>query len=352
MVPPAVRGFPILEAAASLGLEVNGTRARCFNTAAHKGADAHPSLVFLTDVNRFKCYACGIKGDVIDLVRAVRQSGFRDAVRWLEDLAGPEFRADPPPAAVQRSSSTPDAQACEVYLAMYEASYEIDAEMVAGRYLIGRGLDLQLANQHGAVQYDQAQELWDELLGKFGQDRLRAAGLVSRSGQFLFARHRLLLFYFDVEDPPLYVQARDIAGEAGVKELSLAGLHSPVPYNVKLLRQRPAEVCICEGCIDTLSAIQLGYPAVGVPGVTGFRREWFELFRGVRHVHILFDNDEAGQRQAAELRAQFRMRGVRTDVYRPRELKDINDLLTGGQKMPPAVTPATPYPVPFPAVPG
>ena len=33
---------------------------------------------------------------------------------------------------------------------------------------------------------------------------------------------------------------------------------------------------ICEGCIDTLSALQLGLPAVGVPGVTGFQRGWFD----------------------------------------------------------------------------
>lgn len=149
---------------------------------------------------------------------------------------------------------------------------------------------------------------------------------MSRSDRFLFAGRRLLFYYFD-RNRPVYLQARDISGRAQCKELSPAGLHSPVPYNANLLRTNPDKVYICEGCIDTLSALQLGYLAVGVPGVTGFRDEWFDRFRSVGQVYILFDNDEAGQRHAVELRAQFRMRGLKADVYHPCGVKDMNDLL-------------------------
>jgi DNA primase len=100
-----------------------------------------------------------------------------------------------------------------------------------------------------------------------------------------------------------------------------------VPYNVDALRQGHDRVLVCEGCIDTLSAEQLGHPAVGIPGATGFRDEWFPLFDAVRRVTILFDDDSAGRRQAAELRAQFRLRGIRADAQYPRQGKDVNDLL-------------------------
>ena len=100
-----------------------------------------------------------------------------------------------------------------------------------------------------------------------------------------------------------------------------------MPYNVDVLRQGHDRVLVCEGCIDTLSAVQLGYPAVGVPGVTGFRDEWFPLFRAVRRVTILFDDDPAGRRQAAELRPGSGCAGIRADAQFPRQGKDVNDLL-------------------------
>jgi hypothetical protein len=85
---------------------------------------------------------------------------------------------------------------------------------------------------------------------RYGEDRLRAAGLMTRSHKFLFARHTLLFFYFD-QGKPQFVQARDISGESRAEELSLAGLHSPVPFNADLLREPRDRVFICEGCLDT-----------------------------------------------------------------------------------------------------
>jgi DNA primase len=312
-----------------LGIHVEGRAASCFNGKAHHGGhDEHPSLVFYPDSNRFVCFACGVRGDLIDLVRAVRGVTFTQAVRWIESQTGGEFPAGdrPPDARPITQPRVPDAKDIEIYSVLYELTYEIGPAMPAGQYLVGRGLDPDLANRHHATQMGDSDRLWEDLLRRFGRPRLAAAGLVSRSGRFLFSQHQLLFFYFD-DGVPLFVQARDITGRSRCKELSLAGLHSPVPYNVDLLRQRPDQIHLCEGCIDTLSALQLGYPAVGVPGVRGFRTEWFAHFKGVGHVVLLFDNDEAGLAQAAELRAQFRIRGIKADASHPSKVKDMNDLL-------------------------
>ena len=227
----------------------------------------------------------------------------------------------------------PDDRIVEVYSVLYESCFEIGPKMPAGKYLRKRGIELDLANDFGAVQMGAVGELWGRLTSRFGEERLKDAGLLSASRYFLFARHPLLFFFFD-GGQPVYVQARDVFGEAQCKELSPAGLRSPAPFNADLLAGGPERVCVCEGCIDTLSAIQLGYPAVGVPGVTGFRTEWFDRFLGVKHVSILFDNDEAGHRHAAELRSQFRMRGMKADVYHPQgaDVKDMNDLLKQKRK--------------------
>jgi DNA primase len=324
----AVHGVPISDVAAALGLEVVNRGARCFNKAAHKSNDAHPSLVFQPNVNRFKCYACGVRGDAIDLVRAVRQLGFREALRWLaQHFPG---AVDSPVAVPPRShvvaSKTPDQRAMRVYVEIHRNCYELASCLRAAAYLGGRGIDFETANLTGAVQIGDPREVWDILNRRFSPEDLRAAGVVSEFGEFIFFRHRLVFTYID-EGQFVYLQARDIDGQSDRKELCLSGLCSPVPFNADLLRQDPDEVFICEGCIDTLSALQLGYPAVGVPGVTGFRPEWFSRFRGVRRVILAFDNDSAGHRHAAELRSQFRMRGITAAAICPRDVKDVNDLL-------------------------
>jgi DNA primase len=324
----ASQAVPILSVAESLGLEMVGSRTNCFNRDHHAGGeDEHPSLTFFADSNRFKCFVCGIKGDSIDLVRAVRGVGFQEAADWILALAANSSTSARPTARLAGSTGrVPDLAAIKVFTAMYELSTEVSSKTLGGKYLKRRNLDLKLAAQHGVTEIIDSDDLLTLLSVNLSEENLRAAGLMTQHGRFLFGDHKLLLFYFD-GDRPVYVQARDLTGEAHCKELSLAGLRSPVPYNVDALANSPETVMVCEGAIDTLSAVQLGYAAVGVPGVTGFRDEWFPLFRGIRRVTIVFDNDEAGRRQGVELRAQFRRRRICADVVFPSCGKDVNDLL-------------------------
>ena len=39
----------------------------------------------------------------------------------------------------------------------------------------------------------------------------------------------------------------------------------PIPYNARLLDGEPGQIYLCEGVIDTLTLLEQGFPAVGVP---------------------------------------------------------------------------------------
>ena len=62
-------------------------------------------------------------------------------------------------------------------------------------------------------------------------------------------------------------------------------------YNQEAI-QSSSHLYLCEGEIDTLTMLQRGYPAIGIPGVSSFREEWFQLFTG-KHVILCLDNDTA-----------------------------------------------------------
>jgi DNA primase len=333
---PASRAVPILEVAAALGLDITGRTVRCPNGSAHKnGEDRHPSMCLYPDTGRFKCFACDVHGDAIDLVRLVKPDfSFKQAVAWLQDLAKGRqsstlspYRTPPLCPALGRSTAPVSAGAVlEVLSALMELAAPPRLNTPAGVYLHGRGIDPRLAADHGARELVDASQVCQVLAKKFSADALADSGLFSRHNHFLLARHPLLFFYLD-EGRPVFVQGRAIEESITPKEMRPIRLRCPVPYNRDLLREPANNVYVCEGCIDTLSAIQFGWPAVGVPGVQAFDPAWFSLFRGSDLITICFDNDNAGRTGALELRSQFRRRGFRANIQHPKLGKDINDCL-------------------------
>ena len=73
-----IRATPIEDVAKKLGIEVGRHKALC---PFHE--DRHPSLHFKN--NRFKCFACGEIGDVIDLVQRYLNVGFKVALEWMDN---------------------------------------------------------------------------------------------------------------------------------------------------------------------------------------------------------------------------------------------------------------------------
>ena len=57
-------------------------------------------------------------------------------------------------------------------------------------------------------------------------------------------------------------------------------------------------VWICEGEFDSLVLTQMGFPAVGIPGASGFKPDWKFLFSNAEQVSLVFDGDEAGSKGA------------------------------------------------------
>ncbi len=333
----AAQRIPILELAAKLGLSIKGRTASCYNLSAHKnGSDNNPSLTFYPATDSYYCFSCRVSGDAIDLVRKMKGFSFKQAVNFLMTMAS----SSPRPTASSQSYSEvslPSPRSKEVYRCLFEHSTSPSVTSPGGQYLTGRKISLDVAHNCHVREMQSPSAAWQQLEMQFTATELQAAGLKSSKGNFLFYYHQLLFFYMQ-DGRPQYVIARDIRKAQSLlkgddkkqhtpKELALMSVKPPVPYMVELLDGSPEKVMLCEGHIDTLSAIQLGNKAIGVAGATAFRREWINLFRKGTNVTIAFDNDEAGRRNAAELQAQFRMQGIKANAMIPAQVNDINEIL-------------------------
>ena len=282
-------------------------------------------------------------GGAIDFVKTYRDTDFLKAKRWLVDntvvratasLRGangprvaPQARTSPL-AADQVIETPPD---YEVYEALLQSA---PLQSSGLKYLLERGLSAETVSAFRIGQVSDSRAVLDVLVRAFGYQRINAAGLLTKTST---NRNRLLLFPEDslvfpfLEDSQVaYMQARVISRLTGRGKWRNLNDRRPRVYNADtLLVKQHSPLAICEGVIDTLSAIELGYSAIGLLGVRAqLDEEQRDRLRG-NQVVVLLDWDLPGETRAAELRKELRRFGIAsTRKTRPSpESKDVNDYL-------------------------
>jgi DNA primase len=370
---------PILDVLAELGVQVQNGRFRCPKPQNHTNGDRTPSVSVWPDRGQFKCWVCpDVKGDVIDLIRLVRGASFREALDFLGRRSGTPLsapaagtrisarnpaapnRVAPRPVAPNPASGSAPASAAEPSLlelspeapaapaGTHRKSREYSDEDMALRQRVLQALLEACPPVGGKVaQYLQKRRVfkrtWDrqrlrmiedyaglsrKLEAEFGLADLERTGIFNPAGHLRYYRHKLLFPYFDREGKAVYLQARAIEAEAKPKELSLAG-PIPIPYNIRILDGEPGQIYLCEGVIDTLTLIEQGFPAVGIPGASNFKPAWAELFRN-KTVHVAFDPDAPGESGAAKAIDLLQAHGIEARRLAPPAGMDLNDWFRKG----------------------
>jgi DNA primase len=310
--------------------------------------DHNPSFGLRND--HYCCFACGAKGDCFDLVMRLTGCSFMEAVKFLCDAVGLEFpfdsprrrRAQAPPArppeqalkkAPARSAEpTPGGERASEVLTWFARSVAIGPgapdSHPALQYLRRRGISPTTARGAGLGHVGDYRRVHGALRDRFPLQELQDAGLFNAAGNLRLYRHRLVMpFAFNGRVYGLQARNVDWRGKDrdGPKELLLG---SPrVPFGCDVLADGVGRVFLTEGVIDCLSLLELGLPAVGVPGAMGFRPGWVPLFGDVPEVVVAFDNDGAGRRGTRKVVDAFAAAGRRDVrvVAWPEGVKDVND---------------------------
>jgi DNA primase len=309
--------------------------------------DHNPSMSVWAD--GFKCWACGAKGDVLALYRGVRGVGFRDALEYLAARCGVTLpprrggrgRRGPRPAA-QPARAVPARQQAAGPAIDPERRSSIYTALVTGArlrpddphhgpaiaYLRGRGISAETAIRAGLGYLPPYETASAALRESVPLAELQAAKLFNDKGNLRLFKHRLVIPY-SIDGEVVTIQARNLSWKTkddGPKELTF-GLVT-IPLNADVLLEPQQTVYVCEGGIDTLSLLELGLVAVGIPGAKSFRPEWCELFADVADVVLALDNDKAGHEGAAVIAGHFGRIG--REVRRlelPEGVKDVNEFL-------------------------
>ena len=284
-----IRATPIEGVADELGIEVVRHMALC---PFH--GDRHPSLYFDVKRNRFKCFACGESGDVIDLVMKYNNVGFKEAVGRIDEGQ-----------TLTKSENKPSSAAKE----------KIEKDVTDTDYL-------ETLIKNPIINAEAAHFLYDER--KIDPRVVRWCGLTSisepmpcwRWGKAFYDAPSLLIPYYDVNHNLLSVQGRRLGaplspgGGASPRFRFPRGSHVGMYNKPVVKRLKPGdELWITEGPSDCWAMLSAGHKAVAIPSATSLTRADIALMRdglpeGVS-LHMYPDNDEPGMKLFEDLKRWF-----------------------------------------------
>ncbi|MCG8004358.1 MAG: CHC2 zinc finger domain-containing protein [Candidatus Thiodiazotropha lotti] len=303
--------------------------------------DNRPSFSIDGRRNSWICYGCNRKGGAIDLVKEYLNLDFLDAKKWLAKCNG---KLPPEQKILKRSITTNNkvfnetsakSETVPDYV-LYEKLISLCPLKTNGRdYLIKRAISKKTIYAFNVGQIDNPTSVLKALLSEFGFDRVKRSGVLTKRSTSVNCRlvflQNSIVFPFMENGRIAYLQARHLGStDSGTKWRNLNERKHRI-YNVDALANlKPSSsISICEGVMDTLSAVELGLNAVGLLGVSAsFTVEQIKKLKD-KQVNILLDWDIRGNERASQLQDELKRYGVvSTRKFRPTSTaNDLNEYL-------------------------
>ena len=280
-------------------------------------AEKSPSFHVHPEDGFFKCFGCGVAGDVIEFAKRIESLPFSDAVRFLAKRSGVTLEEETPQAAHARSEREAIFEANAIAAAFYERMFAAADGAKARDYCRDRGLQPAILERFG-IGF--APDSWDALArelksGGIEESIAIAAGLL-KPGQHS---------PYDVYRDRLMVPTRSTTGEilafggralGDVEPKYLNTSTTPVYtkgkrlFGLDVARREMATsrmVIVVEGYLDCIALHQAGFStAVASLGTAFTADQAAELRKFADAVFLCFDGDSAGRnatRKAVETAA-------------------------------------------------
>ena len=275
-----IRATPIEEVAENLGIGIVRHMALC---PFHN--DKHPSLHFDLKKNRYKCFACGASGNVIDLVMRYNNMEFKEAINWIGNKEVNTAKDN----AYEKKESRQEALDIE-YLEVLMKNVCINED--AARFLFDeRRIDSRVVEWCGLSSISSDTPCW-------------------RWGKAFYDAPSLLIPYRDVDGKLLTVQGRYLGKEKKPRFKFPHGSQAGM-YNKQVIAtlKKGDELWITEGPSDCWAMMSAGRKAVAIPSATSLTTGDLRLLgdglqKGVS-LHMAPDNDRPGMELFKTLKRHF-----------------------------------------------
>ncbi|MBK1973015.1 toprim domain-containing protein [Campylobacter sp. TTU-622] len=369
-----LNNIPIMDVLESLGAlrDRNKKIIHCFNIGAHKNNDNNASLGIYENTNTCHCFACGVGGNPVNVVKTMFNGNFKEACEYLHSQFNIPFLngiqatykkilEKPQPKAkdyvffdpnkeyveveklasfVQNYSKLTKAQKLKlIYTTIYRFSLSTE-QKAKNLYYLKRGIkDLSLVEKIGFLNFNNIKELENLLKKYFPMEDLIEFKIFNKEKQtWRYAFNVAFVPNFDLYSNMIVsfsLRAIDSTYN-GAKEvnISCSNIVFAMPFGLenKLLKECE-KVVITEGHIDCLSAKNYYSQDsktlfISFAGTFSFREEILTIFKG-KKVVLCFDKDEAGLNGEKSLSEKLNLLKI-TNYSLTWDIafgKDLNDLL-------------------------
>lgn len=369
-----LNNIPIMDVLESLGAisDRNKKIIHCFNITAHKNNDHNASLGVYENTNTCHCFACGVGGNPVNVVKIMFNGNFKEACEYLHTQFNIPFLdgvqatykkafEKPKPKAkdyvffdpnkeyvevekllpyVQSYSKLTKAQRLKlIYTTIYRFSLSTE-QKAKNLYYIKRGIrEISLVKKIGFLSFDNIKDLENLLKKYFPMEDLIEFKIFSREKQvWKYAFNVAFVPNFDLYTDMIVGFSLRVIDSSynGAKEVNIScgNIVFATPFG---LENKPLKECekvvITEGHIDCLSAKSYYKQDsktlfISFAGTFSFREEILTVFKGKR-IMLCFDKDEAGLNGEKSLSEKLNLLNIENhsltwDIV---DGKDLNDLL-------------------------
>lgn len=286
----------------------------------------------------YKCFGCGVGGNVITFLMEYENYSFPEAMEQLASRAGIELPKQEMTAEQKRNESLRAAlleintKAAKFYYAMLKSpqgKYGYD-------YLRNRGLSdetilrfgLGFAGQGGAelYQYLKKEGYPDQILKETGLFKMDERGVYDKFW------NRVMFPIMDVSNHVIGFGGR-VMGDAKPKYLNSPETRifdkSRNLFGLNYARQgKKKNLILCEGYMDVISMHQAGFTGAVASLGTAFTEQQANLLRRYTdEVLLIYDSDEAGVKAALRAIPILRRTGIRGKVVHLEPYKDPDEFI-------------------------
>ncbi|MDO4537793.1 MAG: DNA primase [Coriobacteriales bacterium] len=274
-----------------------------------------PSFHVNPSTGLWKCFGCGLGGDVFGYVMHRENLSFPDAIRFLADRAGIELVEERGARRGPKRNRLIEclAEARSYYATMLNRG-KGRGPAEARKYLAGRGFGSSVCRRWNLGFAPGYGMLTKHLLAKgFSRQELEAADLaIMRNGRLADRFYDRVMFPIEDEQGRTIAFGGRVLGDAKPKYLNTKetsvfhkGKHLFALDKAKEHIVARQEAIVCEGYTDVMALHEAGFPiAVAALGTSFSVDHVRTLARFAKRIICMFDGDAAGQR-AAERAIQF-----------------------------------------------
>ncbi len=310
------------------------------------GNERTPSCRLFDDTSSYYCYGCHASGNMFNLVMEKEGVDFPTAVEILAKRAGisVEYTGS---EGEQKHISDEKNMLYELYDRLSSKTFHsllLDSKEAqdARDYLKRRNVSDEMVEKF-ELGYAPKGERWlySFLLSKhYSKEFLAKSGLFSKNyeGYSLFS-NRLIFPIRDRMGRTIAFSGRDLSGVARGKYINspetLIYQKKDNFYGMfeakKTIASGTIAPILCEGNFDVVAMHQAGFTSAIASLGTAFTKEQCDSlvkwFPKVKEISLLFDSDDAGQRETEKAILLVQSRGLKAYVHRFKTAKDASELL-------------------------